>query len=161
MPTPQLDREQLAWTAGFFDGEGYIHFRTSEKSDNLMLAVDQVDTRVLERVRHNLRCGNINGPYKGYAAHHQDRYSFRIHGFEQVQQAVCFMWPWLGPVKRAQAKEALIGYLQRTPRKVRRIPVETKAAIRAAHQTGMKYKDIGAKFNLSSGSICKVVKYGY
>jgi len=38
------------------------------------------------------------------------QYVWCAKSFEDVQLAVALLWMWLGPVKRAQAREALLRY---------------------------------------------------
>jgi hypothetical protein len=105
----QLSREELAWAAGFVDGEGHFGFHpTNVKkiSGTAVLDANQIDRRVLDRLRRYLGMGHINGPYK-YRKNDSPIYTFRIYGFEHVQAAVAMLWPWLGEVKKLQAKTAL------------------------------------------------------
>jgi hypothetical protein len=38
------------------------------------------------------------------------QYVWKVGAFEDVQFATAMLWRWLGPVKRAQARDALLRY---------------------------------------------------
>jgi hypothetical protein len=104
----RIDHERLAWAAGFFDGEG----STFAKSDRdrpgyhqLGVSVPQAGTStplVLERFKSSLfGMGRIDPPSANGA------YVWRARGFVDAQQTVVFLWPYLGEVKRRQARLAM------------------------------------------------------
>lgn len=101
-------REQLAWAAGFFDGEGTASVSTSKKGHRkLTVCVDQNDPRVLEKFAQAVgHTGRLYGPYR-------DRSGRFIHWrytagkFEYCQAWIAMLWPFLGPVKREQAIRGL------------------------------------------------------
>lgn len=108
MNVPQINREELAWAAGFFDGEGHVSYRNGA----LTLEVAQKDTRVLERFQQAvLGVGKINGPYrgaltlKGYQS--KDYWTFKTSNYEHTQAAMIMLWSFLSPVKKEQAFKAL------------------------------------------------------
>ncbi len=115
-----LNREQLAWAAGFTDGEGcfYLHSKSSKARPNrtpeLRFEIGQIDTQALERFRLALPFGApINGPYDN-KNHPESKakpfYTYMLNGFEDVQAITALLWTWLGPVKRQQAKSVLERY---------------------------------------------------
>lgn len=109
-----LNREHLAWAAGFFDGEG--HSRKGDRS--LAVTISQADSPdLLERFRRAVGVGTIRGPYTHRARPKQRPfYVYDALGYENVQHCLCVMWPWLGSVKRKQAMLALVSWRQK-PRK--------------------------------------------
>jgi hypothetical protein len=109
-----MDTNELAWAAGFFDGEGHIRYQKG----SLQLAVAQVTKDgttpfVLLHLQKALGRGHVTGPYKGQKANHHSSYQFTISNFEYTQAAICFMWKWLGPIKKSQAKKVLTTWLTR------------------------------------------------
>lgn len=106
-----VDREELAWAAGFFDGEGNTNafLRTTLARDVwvVQLAVSQIHIDTLERFKRSVGLGRIYGPYKRAA---QDIYTFKVSGFEKVQAIIAMLWPWLTPHKKEQASLALSRY---------------------------------------------------
>lgn len=112
-----LDREDLAWAAGFFDGEGNIRFNTRKNKNATnpkrlygtpQISLAQVHKAALKRFQRAVHgLGNIYGPYTHGKQKKNPYWLFNTSSFEQAQAIVAMLWPWLGPVKRAQAKDAL------------------------------------------------------
>ena len=109
-------REELAWAAGFFDGEGCTMIRrdrrlgdpTRAPTVNVGIAVNQVDRRVLDRLLAALGTGTIRGPYKTPGG--KDQWRYAADGFARVVAVVAILWPWLGEIKRDQARRVLLEY---------------------------------------------------
>jgi len=106
-----VDREELAYVAGVFDGEGHISAFTRRTSIGrvgvrLVLAITQKHRFMLDRVQLSVGGTVYSNDRLGYPI-----YTLRMHRFEIVQNAIARMWPWLGPVKRAEADEALGFYV--------------------------------------------------
>lgn len=100
---------QLAWAAGFFDGEGttLVHtdasrpgyFRLEVKvPQHGVGAVPQVLFRFQAAV---LGMGKIDRPKA------DGTYMWRSCGYEEAQAVIALLWRLLGPVKRAQAASAM------------------------------------------------------
>lgn len=99
-----MDREELAWAAGFFDGEGSTGtYSKVGRRGSIHMTVGQDHLELLERFhRAVLGIGSIYGPYKNS----KQRY-WKAFGHEDVQAAGALLWSFLGPIKRAQWKTAL------------------------------------------------------
>lgn len=116
-------REELAWAAGFFDGEGCCRARRhgtlakTPRRFQLVLDVSQKDRRVLDRFRRAVGVGAVYGPYR---APHRVQYHFATTDFEACQAVIAMLWSWLGPLKREQARVALVNVVAayRTSRRV-------------------------------------------
>lgn len=103
-PISKLNRELLAWAAGFFDGEGTIFLHTQNKKPRI--EVGQQDTEVLAHFdQATLRLGKIYGPYPP-----KGQYQYMAYGFEKCQAIIAMIWPWLGSIKRVQARKVLKGW---------------------------------------------------
>lgn len=102
-------REELAWLAGVIDGEG--HFGKSSKV--AAFTIGQAGTLagppdLLVRCRDVLGFGSITGPrVRGDRTNPIPMWFFNTGGFPRVQAVLALVWPWLGPVKRAQAVAVL------------------------------------------------------
>lgn len=113
---PQSARStELAWVAGFFDGEGYIGAGGALGRRTIEMSIAQASTGsmpvTLTRVASVLGVGRLGGPRTLPDAWSKlPQYVWRAKAFEDVQCAVALLWTWLGPVKRAQAREALLRY---------------------------------------------------
>jgi hypothetical protein len=110
-------REELAWAAGFFDGEGSVSKYTTRRGDKeytyLQMNCPQVEREVLDRFLAAVGVGVVYGPYgfQKYAppgSVWKPHWMWNARGFEQVQQVIATLWPWLGTVKREQARRLLI-----------------------------------------------------
>lgn len=119
--TNRRSREDLAWVAGFWDGEGHTgtlnttttrghpHFCISQAGDEA--------SALLHRVLNILQVqGAVNGPYSfknnpTWTPQHQ----LRISGFERVQAILAMCWPWLSVTKRQQAIKVLRTYHETHP----------------------------------------------
>lgn len=108
-----MDREKLAWAAGFFDGEGHIGLvKTGARNLHLHIQVVQTEDGPLERLAETLGVGKIYGPYYARKAvgNRRPYRQFHVNTFEKVQYAICLMWPWLSCPKREKAKRAFLTY---------------------------------------------------
>jgi hypothetical protein len=116
-----LNREELAWAAGFMDGEAHFGLVTTKKynTKHIHIQVCQTEDGPLERLQLALRCGKIYGPYrpKSDKAKRKPYKQFHIDKFETVQQVVCMVWPWLSRPKKEQIKKMMTGYLEYCNRK--------------------------------------------
>jgi hypothetical protein len=101
-------RENLAWAAGFVEGDGCFCY--SRPSRSMFVSITQQDREVLDRFRRTAGFGRIYGPYRhrpGQALSVRPFYQLRVHGFEKVQAIAAMLWFKLGSVKRAQAAVVL------------------------------------------------------
>ena len=131
---------ELAWAAGFFDGEGHCAFRRSDRHvikagrvtyTATILDIRQVDRRALERFRNAVCVGNIYGPYRNSGAPRSRPYfAFAAGSFEHVQAIVAKLWRWLGPVKREQVMRMLTAKRDEPRRVVGRKPVFASRAVK-------------------------------
>lgn len=113
---PQWSRStQLAWVAGFFDGEGYIGANGIPGRRTIEISIAQASSSelptTLSRVALVLGVGSLRGPRMLPSPWSKlPQYVWCANAFEDVQFATALLWRWLGPVKRAQARDALLRY---------------------------------------------------
>lgn len=111
-----INREDLAWAAGLFDGEGHTHGplqRRTRKTGRTPPRIDicQIDRFVLDRFQSSvLGLGKIYGPYGPYQPRRSVWWRFVTNRFEHSQAVICLLWPWLSPLKKQQSKEALASF---------------------------------------------------
>jgi hypothetical protein len=97
-------KQNLAWAAGFFDGEGSTTVSAPNirhKGRYVRLQIPQKDKECLERFQRVIGDGTI---YKREAA---NRYDYVLFGKGKAKKALDILWPWLGTLKRKQAELAL------------------------------------------------------
>lgn len=103
IPLPSSDSHEIAWAAGFIDGEGSFGVqRQTGHPDLPYLQASQVDRYVLDRVCAALGVGKVYGPYKTSGNVGRDYFYWRATGRERVVIAWNLISPWLSPVKKEQ-----------------------------------------------------------
>jgi hypothetical protein len=108
-----VNREELAWAAGLFDGEGYVGVRPVQGTARLFLQVQmtQVDRRVLDRFQSAVMgLGKVYGPYPR-GGNSKPQFRFMTGKFEHSQAIMAMLWNWLSPVKREQFRIAQESFL--------------------------------------------------
>ena len=110
-----MDREALAWAAGFYEGEGSIctlHKDRGPGGTAALMSVVQADRPLLERFRDVL--GGVGGIYLQRTASphagrygHKEMWGWQASKFESVQAVVAMLWPWLGDRRKADIKRVL------------------------------------------------------
>jgi hypothetical protein len=103
-------REELAWAAGLFEGEGTVSYNAT--------AIFMCDEDRLRAFRQALGFGTV-GPHTKRRNQRQPQYKWYAQSFEGVQATAALLWEWLGPRRRAQFKRFL-EYRQRPRRTHRR-----------------------------------------
>ena len=116
----QVDRYELAWAAGFFDGEGWAAAVRDRARATLrpMARINQADANgvpeVLTRFQSALGgLGRIGGP--DVVAGRRDLYRWVVSSRSDVELLQHFLLPWLGEVKL----RALGSALERPPARSR------------------------------------------
>lgn len=100
---------ELAWCAGFFDGEGHTGYAEYKGKKNarharILLSIGQADKELLDRFQAAVGgVGSIGGRYKNKG---RGFYRWSTSG-STAQDVMALIWPYLGPFKRAQYLEAL------------------------------------------------------
>lgn len=93
---------ELAWAAGFFDGEGHCAWQ----GRCLRTQANQCDTQPLERLASILEVGKIYGPIIKIG-NRRHQWCWRAYGVAAIV-AMEAIYPWLSTIKRAQWDEALM-----------------------------------------------------
>lgn len=118
IPGWRADREELAWAAGFCDGEGSFQidlkgFRNGiRRKPHPRFELGQTEPHILERFRTAVGFANpVGGPYDNTKSDAKRNaapmYQVGVSGYEGVQMVLIVLWPWLGLTKRKQAINVL------------------------------------------------------
>jgi hypothetical protein len=103
-----MDRHELAWAAGFFDGEGWA---ARSKTRGVQARINQSDDdrvpEVLLRFQRIVGLGRLHGPVREDGR--KDLYHWDVSSRSDVAAVANATWPWLGSVKRIEF-EAALGY---------------------------------------------------
>ncbi len=123
---------ELAWAAGFFDGEGCTDYRLKGQhigrrykkgvkrngsrggsgiTPSMILTVSQSELSTLIRFVNAVGYGNINGPYKSVEGC-KDRYAVNEQKFEYLQMIIILLWKYLSKPKKEQYKTECGEYLK-------------------------------------------------
>jgi hypothetical protein len=113
-----MDSHELAWAAGFFDGEGNIRIKANRQHERPYLYpaifIPQIDRQVLDRFQQAVAVGKVTGPHsrRRYGATRKDQWYFEAYGLERCQAIIALLWRWLSPVKHDQARAVLTAYAE-------------------------------------------------
>ena len=102
-------REDLAWAAGLFEGEGCLNFKreTSKPSFcGIRANLASTDADTASRFAAIVGVGKLR-VQKPYGLGTKEVYYWSIHSFENVQYLIALFWCWLGERRRNKAKELL------------------------------------------------------
>jgi hypothetical protein len=105
-----VNREELAWAAGFFDGEGtvYLHHNRTERTGSwARLTVMQNDPQALARFQGAVYgLGTLHGPYTRSQPGRTNNPFWSLHAasWRDTQAIAALLWTWLSPVKRSQVR---------------------------------------------------------
>lgn len=110
-----MSDSELAWAAGFFDGEGYTGYQ-SQKGGIACELAQASDPSLLFRFLAAVRVGRIHSNHSAKDA--SGVWRWRADGISDVQEALGRLWPWLGAIKKEQASAATNAWLS-DPRKRR------------------------------------------
>lgn len=108
---------ELAWAAGFFDGEGSVfvnrkrNVRRSGRPGSepyntvsVCLSVSQVEPAPLIRFADAVGGRRPTGPYKPRSVNSRPYYRWDAMGRPSVHRVLVTLWPYLTEPKRAQAR---------------------------------------------------------
>lgn len=114
-----MKSDEVAWAAGFYEGEGCIHF----DGKNLNMTLSQCNREPLDRYYEIMGCGKIYGPYTKRRV--QPIYTWKVSGRSAVE-AIGRLSEWLSKRRTEQAQTAIEAY-ERRPKKP---PRRTREQIR-------------------------------
>ena len=99
---------ELAWAAGFFDGEGTIYQRSRRSQKEWNIEVAQKDRRPLDRFVSAVGHGKvINRNGRGHTKPHFMYVCYKMNDREDVLNA---LWPYLSEPKKEQALKVVTGH---------------------------------------------------
>lgn len=108
------NREDLAWAAGLFEGEGTFSTRSGrnggKRDRGLTAKIKMADEDVVRKFYSIVTVGNLTGPYPSDGIGTKSLWVWQTGSFEGVQAVIAMLWPWLHSRRKARAKELLIRY---------------------------------------------------
>ncbi len=103
-------REDLAWAAGLFEGEGCITWRQNTARNGQVypaLQVKMTDEDRVRRFREVVGVGLVRPHVRPMKSHHKQQWAWKVYSYESCQAVIALLWVWLGPRRRARAVEVL------------------------------------------------------
>ena len=104
------EETELAWAAGFFDGEGCIWARKPQKHSRskVYLGVNQIDNRPLERFMKAVGAGHMKGPYLANRTgpskgNEKPVWYWNCYPQEEVEKVLAKLFPYMSEPKKEQA----------------------------------------------------------
>jgi len=97
-------RENLAWAAGIFEGEGCISV-SNDRRRRLKVSVSMTDRDVIEKFGHIMGLGSVRGPYM--KAGLKDSWQWEVTSSENVQAVLAAFWEFLCSRRKTKAVEAI------------------------------------------------------
>lgn len=97
---------ELAWIAGFFDGEGssYIGWgwpkKDGTRSPHVYISAAQKHKAPLERIQRTLGKGSVTGPNR------RGMFTWQLQSSKDVPEVMNLLWPYLGEIKKEQYLDA-------------------------------------------------------
>lgn len=95
---------ELAWIAGFFDGEGYVGVEKNQTT--LAIQIAQVRREPLDRILRIVNLGRVQGPYNRTNPKWKPIYVFNIRGSDSYK-FMALIFPYLSLPKQEQYANAL------------------------------------------------------
>lgn len=99
-------REDLAWAAGLFEGEGTICLRPQKTTHSLSVAVRMTDRDVVQRFADIMGFGQFRPGVILKSG--KQMWTWESGKHECVQALVAMLWIWLGARRRQKAREVLM-----------------------------------------------------
>lgn len=111
-----MNKLELAWAAGFYEGEGSTGCYTKglnrkglpRHDQQLQLSVGQNNPEKLFKLRDIFGFGRIYGPYKTKRLNPITFY--RTNRPDEVMTIMCSIWSWLSQQRKDQFKRAVLAW---------------------------------------------------
>lgn len=124
---------ELAWAAGFFDGEGSVYVRLTKRHKGgttgkyypittVDIQVSQSDKRPLIRFLKVIDIGRIVGPYQPTNPKAKLYWRWQTSGRPSVHKTLSLMWPYLSEPKKEQARRCWATLLKKKTNKSPKLP---------------------------------------
>jgi hypothetical protein len=103
----KYSREDLAWVAGLFEGEGSFNLLQARTYPIARAKLNSTDRDVVERLFRIIGFGSFF-EVPPTQEHHKPQWQWQIASFEGVQAFIALVWPWLCSRRQARATEILL-----------------------------------------------------
>jgi hypothetical protein len=163
-----INREDLSWAAGLFEGEGCFTYLPAGISRPIRASLGMTDEDVVRKFHKIIQLGTVDGPItpspdKRFNNRiYKPKWVWRVDSFERVQAVGAMFWPWLGIRRKNKFREILDRYKKDEPKSniLRRDRIrEIKEALRSFGTQGTRWTSsdtqaaIASRFNVSPSFI--------
>lgn len=112
---PDWDEFEIAWAAGYFDGEGsagyYNGKGTYALNGSARLAIGGTQEVELFRFQSAvLGLGTVRGPYIAKGLGKKPMYKWQVQNFQGVQAVIALLWKYLSENKKTACLKTLKEY---------------------------------------------------
>lgn len=101
-----MTETELAWAAGFFDGEGNAMLGRPGGYRQVIAHIGQADRRVLDRFQGAVGVGKVYGPRAHKNPRARPMYEWKAWTPTSFHLVMWLLWPWLSEIKRMQFHQA-------------------------------------------------------
>ena len=148
-------RENLAWAAGLFEGEGCINgYVSKDGMRGIQLSLNMRDFDAVVQFRDVIGFGHLYEKPPG-KPHWSPQLQWHVGTFEHAQAVIAMLWPWLCARRRATAARVLGAYraavTKRDQSRVRR-----GAIADALRRGGLTQRAIARQFGVSEPTVSRV-----
>lgn len=98
------EREQLAWAADLFEGEGCFGAYHRQKQRTVIASLTMTDGDVVRRFATVIGIGQVRGP-RHRRPNEQPMYEWAVQNAPDVLKVIGLLSPWLGLRRKAKATE--------------------------------------------------------
>lgn len=145
-------REQLAWAAGIFEGEGCITF--SSKSRAIQAIVVSTDSDVLQQFKDIVGFGTLGKLIT--IKHWKPKGNWYCSSFEEVQTLVAMLWPWLKSRRKTKAKEVITQFIAGVPKSLIASKLRTERIREALKDRNRCQTDIAHEFGVCESRVTQI-----
>lgn len=131
-----MEEFELAWAAGFFDGEGCVTL--DKRSGQPVISIAQIDREVLDRFPNS-----------------KSQYKYQCSRLDDVRQVVSLLHPYLSKIKREKADRLLANCEGKVSRKAR-LQETTVMDIIQSLREGETRQEVAVKFGLDYSSVRRI-----
>ena len=114
-----ISREDAAWLAGLYDGEGCLSQQGKTKHRYWVLAISMTDEDVVRRAYEVTKAGCFMGPLTCPSlAKYKPVYRWSVNSQQAIYEVTRAMLPWLGERRSAKVAEFVADYEAREARRL-------------------------------------------